>query len=65
MSMWKAFGRGFDSRRLHHNFFFIFVILLFALSIEAQEAKITVFEGAQKTQIQLQTIEGSPYIRYN
>jgi N-acetylmuramoyl-L-alanine amidase len=59
--MWKAFGRGFDSRRLHHKFFL--VILLFALSIEAQEAKITIFEGAQKTQIQLQSIEGSPYIR--
>jgi N-acetylmuramoyl-L-alanine amidase len=61
--MWKAFGRGFDSRRLHHNFCLVFAILLFALSAEAQEAKITIFEGAQKTQIQLQTIEGSPYIR--
>jgi N-acetylmuramoyl-L-alanine amidase len=59
--MWKAFGRGFDSRRLHHKLFFF--ILLFALSVEAQEAKITIFEGAQKTQIQLQTIEGSQYIR--
>ena len=61
--MWKAFGRGFDSRRLHHNFLFVLLILLFALSTEAQETKITVFEGAQKTQIPLQTIEGSPYIR--
>lgn len=58
--MWKAFGRGFDSRRLHHKFFFF--IILFALSIEAQDTKITIFEGAQKTQIQLQSIEGSPYI---
>ena len=60
--MWKAFGRGFDSRRLHHNFFLFILILLFALSIEAQDTKITVFEGPQKTQIPLQTIEGSPYI---
>ncbi len=64
--MWKAFGRGFDSRRLHHNFYLLFLFLLavfFALSIEAQEATITIFEGAQKRQIPLQTIEGSPYIR--
>jgi N-acetylmuramoyl-L-alanine amidase len=58
--MWKAFGRGFDSRRLHHKF--ILFIFLFAFAVQAQEAKITVFEGAQKTQIPLQSIEGSPYV---
>ena len=64
--MWKTFGRGFDSRRLHHNFAIFYTILLclfFALAADAQDAKITIFEGAQKTLVPLQNIEGSPYIR--
>jgi N-acetylmuramoyl-L-alanine amidase len=39
------------------------LFLLCAFPIHAQEAKITIFEGAQKTLIPLQNIEGSPYIK--
>lgn len=57
--MWKAFGRGFDSRRLHH----VFLLLLIASSLFAQDDFIQVFNGAQKAKIAVQTIEGKPYVR--
>ena len=58
MSMWKASGRGFDSRRLHH------ILLLFLLLPSVLIAdSITVFEGAKKTQLTIQTIEGSSYLK--
>lgn len=59
--MWKALGRGFDSRRLHH----ILLCLLCVCSTAFAQDVITVFEGAKKTQIQIQNIEGTPYLRVN
>ena len=41
----------------------ILLCLFFSLAAHAQDAKITIFEGAQKTLVPLQNIEGSPYIR--
>src|SRR5262249_47658881 len=61
MSMWKAFGRGFDSRRLHH---FVFcLIALFLVAATAQEERIQVFDGTRKVSVKIQSVEGKPYIR--
>ena len=60
MSMWKAFGRGFDSRRLHHT---LFLLMLFARVLFAQDDKIQVFDGTHKIFIPVHTIEGKPYVR--
>src|SRR5258705_4526864 len=59
MLMRKAFGRGFDSRRLHHVLFFL---LFLTTPLFAQEPVLTVFEDSHKTEIPLQTIEGVPFI---
>jgi len=59
--MRKAFGRGFDSRRLHHIFCFLFLML--AVSAAAQDQVFTIFEGSHKTTIPLQTIEGVPFVK--
>jgi N-acetylmuramoyl-L-alanine amidase len=59
MLMRKAFGRGFDSRRLHQ---ILFWILFLATSLFAQEQVLTIFEDSHKTEIPLQTIEGVPFI---
>ena len=59
MSMWKAFGRGFDSRRLHLTVLFC----LFASVVFAQQDRLLVFEGSKKTQINTKNIEGKPYFR--
>jgi N-acetylmuramoyl-L-alanine amidase len=61
MLMWKAFGRGFDSRRLHH----IFCALFFLLNVTAfaQQQTLTVFEDQRKTIISLQTIEGASFVK--
>lgn len=67
--MRKAFGRGFDSRRLHHKFIFSYPflsvvgLLLFVLLAQAQDPYLNVFEGSKKTQIPLQSIEGNSYIK--
>jgi N-acetylmuramoyl-L-alanine amidase len=58
--MRKAFGRGFDSRRLHHA---LFLFLILSSLLFAEEEHLTVFEGAKKTQIVLQNIEGNPYVQ--
>ncbi len=60
MSMWKTFGRGFDSRRLHHA---LLVLLLLPSLLLAEEDRLTVFDGTQKSQILLQKIEGNPYLQ--
>lgn len=62
MSMWKALGRGFDSRRLHQ---FLICLLCLSSPLFAQDEFITVFEGAKKTRIVLQNIEGNSYLRVN
>jgi N-acetylmuramoyl-L-alanine amidase len=59
MSMWKTFGRGFDSRRLHHV---IILLILLPSILFAEEEHLTIFEGAKKSQIPLQNIEGNPYV---
>jgi len=59
--MRKAFGRGFDSRRLHHIFCFVFLILV--IPAFAQEQNLTVFEDSRKATIPVQTIEGSPFVK--
>ncbi len=60
MSLRKTFGRGFDSRRLHHSF--LLLILLAPIAF-AQDQTVTIFEGSKKSQIQLQDIEGVPFIK--
>src|ERR671918_407229 len=60
MLMRKAFGRGFDSRRLHHISFLFF--LLFISAVFAQDQALTIFEDSRKQQIPLQTIEGAPFV---
>jgi N-acetylmuramoyl-L-alanine amidase len=59
MLMRKAFGRGFDSRRLHQIFF---LLLFLATPLFAQEPALTIFEDSHKTEIPLQTIEGVPFV---
>ena len=59
--MRKAFGRGFDSRRLHHIWI---LLLIFITTGHAQEQQVlTIFEDSQRAQIPLQTIEGAPFVR--
>ncbi|MCI0411446.1 N-acetylmuramoyl-L-alanine amidase [bacterium] len=58
--MRKAFGRGFDSRRLHHVLF-LFLFLL-ACDLLAQDQALTIFEDSRKLQVSLQTIEGAPFV---
>lgn len=60
MSMRKVFGRGFDSRRLHHV---LFLVLILTPLLFAEEDRLTVFEGSKKSQILLQNIEGNPYLQ--
>jgi N-acetylmuramoyl-L-alanine amidase len=66
--MRKASGRGFDSRRLHHVFGMSVLVVMFAGSLLLPHAlfgqeRLTVFEGARKTEIALQSIEGLPYLK--
>ena len=61
MSVWKAFGRGFNSRRLHH--FFCILLLGGSLPLMAEENRLLVFEGAHKSEIDLRNIEGGDYVR--
>ena len=58
--MRKAFGRGFDSRRLHHIWFF-FAFFVTSLSL-AQDQALTIFEDSRRQQLPLQTIEGASYV---
>lgn len=58
--MRKAFGRGFDSRRLHHA---LLLLVLFSSLLYAQNDSIQVFDGARKLTISLHTIEGKPYLK--
>ena len=58
MSMRKAFGRGFDSRRLHQIFF----LLILMAPLLAQGQVLTIFEDSHKSEIPLQTIEGAAFI---
>jgi len=84
--MWKALGRGFDSRRLHSvislvcssefircleatkvaatnlRLFLIILFLLASTHLSAQ-GQVQVFEGSRKSQIAIQSIEGSDYVR--
>ena len=84
--MWKALGRGFDSRRLHLvislvcssefircleatkvaatniRLFLIILFLLASTHLSAQ-GQVQVFEGSRKSQIAIQSIEGSDYVR--
>jgi N-acetylmuramoyl-L-alanine amidase len=63
--MWKAFGRGFDSRRLHHNSAIaaVFFLIVFSALCGSQDNPITVFEGSRKSVITVQKIEGSDYVK--
>ena len=60
MLMRKAFGRGFDSRRLHHISFLFFLLLTSA--VFAQDQALTIFEDSRKQQVPLQTIEGALFV---
>jgi len=57
--MWKAFGRGFDSRRLH---LFLALILLCG-SLSAQQDQLLIFDGPRKLSFPLLALDGIPYIR--
>ena len=59
--MRKAFGRGFDSRRLHH--ILSLLLIAFCSLLFAEDQFLTVFEDSRKQQISLQTIEGAPFVR--
>jgi N-acetylmuramoyl-L-alanine amidase len=68
MLMRKAFGRGFDSRRLHHiwiQFLFLLPLLVFPLSsfVSGQDQVLTIFEDSRKSEVPLQMIEGTPFVR--
>ncbi len=57
--MWKAFGRGFDSRRLH------FLCLLFLLCGTgfAQQDQLLIFDGPRKLSFPLGVVGGVSYIK--
>jgi N-acetylmuramoyl-L-alanine amidase len=62
MLMRKAFGRGFDSRRLHH--IWIFLLFLFLPQfLFGQEQVLTIFEDSRKYEVPVQIIEGVPFVQ--
>ncbi|HJZ10727.1 MAG TPA: hypothetical protein VJ521_01170, partial [Acidobacteriota bacterium] len=58
--MWKIFGRGFDSRRLHQ--LTIILLVLSASGVPAQDDQLLIFEGEKKSQIPIVKLDGADYI---
>ena len=57
--MWKAFGRGFDSRRLH----LLFLLFLLCGTLYAQQDQLLIFDGPRKLSFPLGVVGGVSYIK--